>query len=190
MQKNQPYFISSVGFAVVLLFLFSLGCYKDYSYEYRPDDSATIIDRTTTSLTSCAACKTDVLRDSSWQVTIEATKFCGTVVKPVVLPERTAFTFFGPSSCSGDSGFVASVFLSAEVLDVDKANLKARMSCYYYNKVGPSHVYMSSSSEPLEVLISSYTHQTGITYGTFRGVVFDSAGRRREVKDGRFRIRL
>jgi hypothetical protein len=177
-------------FALAVFIASAYGCAKDYSYEYKPGDTTSPVNTAPMTATFCQACTATALPDSSWRFTIDGVIYCGQAVKPVTLPERTAFTFFGPSSCSADSGFAASVFLGNHVLNADKTNLSGQMTCYYYDKVGPSHVYMSSSSESLQVTVTTYVHQTGAATGTFRGVVFDGSGRRKEVRDGRFRIRL
>lgn len=191
MQVIKAFYTFILVQAILVLFLCSSGCIKDYSYEYRPaDSSSAIIDTVTPLQTGCEVCRSAALPDLSWRFTIDNTIYCGKAEKALVAPGRTGFTFFGPSFCSVDSGFVVTVYLNNVQLTGDMTSTNARMSCYYYDKIGPSSVYVSTAGEPLQIHITSYSQQTGIATGTFAGGVVDRAGRRRKVKDGRFHIRM
>lgn len=176
-------------FMVLVTLATQSGCAKDYSYEAKPVDSV-LVPVVQPVVTNCQPCTANVLPDSSWRFMAEGRYYCGKAEKTVVAPERTAFTFFGPSACSLDSGFVATVYINNEALLADKLNLSARLDCYYYDKVGPSNVYMSIQGEPMQLTIASYNRQTGLAAGTFRGLVKTPNGLRKEISNGAFRIHL
>jgi hypothetical protein len=165
-------------------------CVKEYSYEVKPVDSTPVSPPVNAPLASCSFCQGTLLPDSSWRFSVDGVTFCGQAEKTIITLERTSFTFFGPSACSVDSGFVASVYLDNVPLNSDKTNLNAKLVCYYYDRVKPSYLYMSQTGQYLQLTITSYVHQTGIASGTFSGFVSTENGIRKEVKDGKFRIRF
>lgn len=180
------------GFCFVAAAVFAMGssCVKEYSYEEKPMDTTTSIGTVGVPVSSCVTCLNSGLPDSSWRFSVDGVTFCGHAEKAIITLERTSFTFFGPSACSADSGFVASVYLDSVQLNTDKTNLTAKMVCYYYDRVKPSYMYMSQSGQYLRLTITSYVHQTGVAYGTFTGFVATENGIRKEVKEGKFRIQF
>lgn len=175
-------------FAAIGLFLLPVGCVKEYSFEKKPVDTLTIVNPSRP-VASCAKCTSNTIADSTWQFNFEGATYCGQVEKAIILLERTAFTFFGTSACSSDSGFVATVYLD-EPLVVDKTNVKARLACYYYDNVNASFMFMSPPGQRLQMNITNYNGQTGVASGTFSGFVELNNGSRREIKNGQFRIRF
>jgi hypothetical protein len=176
-----------------LLLFTGSGCIKDYSFEQRPQDTTLVADQGSVPasvISPCDACNTTAIPDSSWRVTIGNKIFCGIAEKSIITLERTSFTFFGPSFCSSDSGFVATIYLGDERLNTDRTNVPARMAVYYYDRVTPSNVYQSASAQPLRLTIQTYTHQTAEATGIFSGSVMDLHGNWQQVKDGRFKIRF
>jgi hypothetical protein len=102
-------------FCAVALVFKSTGCAKEYSFEGMAVDSAlvTVPDTIVSApfIPSCVACQSiNMLPDSTWIFQVDGSVLCGTAEKALIAIERTAFTFFGPSSCSPDSGFIISVF--------------------------------------------------------------------------------
>lgn len=190
--------ILTVSFLFVLLSLVYLttGCTKEYSYEQKPLDTTSVnpvpIPVSLPTQASCVLCNYATVPDSSWRFSIDGVTYCGKTDGAIALQQRTSFTFFGPSSCSIDSGFVATVRLENEsdALTSDKQNIRARLTCYYYDKVGPTYPFMSPMGDYLILNIVNYNQQTGIAVGTFGGIVEDASGLRKEVKDGTFRIKL
>jgi hypothetical protein len=170
------------------------GCIKEYSFEQGSQDTASVVDTlllpSTSIVSTCTACNTTEIPDSSWRVTIGNRVYCGKAEKAIISPDRTGFTFFGASFCSADSGLVTTVYLDNMRLDVDRTNVGAKMGAYYYDRIGATHIYESISAQPLRLVIHSYTHQTGIATGVFSGTFLDHNGTAHEVKNGRFRIRL
>lgn len=175
---------------VMAVWLPMAGCTKEYSFEARLVDTMANNNAPNPVLSSCSLCRSNVLPDSSWRFTLDGVVYCGKVEQTVIPLERTLFTFFGPSSCSTDSGFVASVYVDNEPLNSDKTNVHARLTCYYYDKVKPSFLFMSQAGNYLQFIITNYVYQTGIATGTFGGFVFTENGTRKEIKNGQFRLRL
>ncbi len=185
-------------FTLLLLFsipavLLQTGCAKEYSFEGRPVDSLDTVQiinpPATTAYSTCNPCNNNTLGDSSWRLTFDGKIYCGKAEKTIMNPARTGFTFFGPSACSADSGFVATVYIENNVLDADRSNIRARLACYYYDKLGPSYLFMSDPGITLMMTITQYDFRTGKASGTFSGFV-DTDNGRQEVKDGSFRIRF
>jgi len=169
------------------------GCAKEYSYEAESEDVVVIKDPVVmpSFLPSCILCNTSsLMQDSTWKFTVEGALLCGIAEKAIIALERTSFTFFGPSSCSVDSGFVASVYLT-EPLNSDKINVTAAgVSFYYYDRVKPSYILMSRSGDPYSFIIETYIHQTGIATGSFSGFGYTESGIRKAITGGRFKIKL
>lgn len=184
-------FCTVVCMLALLVLLFSIAsCYKDYSYEYRPADSTAPVVGSSPVTSACSTCNNAALPELSWRMTIDQTVYCGKTDKAVMAPDRAGFTFFGPSFCSVDSGFVVTIYMNNTQLTADRNDVTARMSCYYYDKIGASHVYISKATAPLQLTITRYDHQSGITTGIFRGTVVDANGMSKVVKEGRFHIQF
>lgn len=180
------------GVLIILLF-FSSGCAKEYSYE--GGNTGVIQD----SIQSgnpvswiCPACiGNDAQIEGKWSFHYENLLFCGKIDSAIVNPERTAFTFFGPSACSADSGMVVSVYLDGPVLDQNLYNLSSqRGAFYYYDHVGPSIYLISRPANPFTVTIDSYIHQTRLVTGTFKGPVFKNYGNSTYISSGKFKVKL
>lgn len=176
----------------ILFFSWQLysSCAKEYSYERMPLPPTPPADTAQRLVVPCESCKDATIPDSAWRFIAGNAVYCGVAKKAIIAPERTAFTFFGPSSCSSDSGFVASVFLENGILNSSQKNIPARLVCYYYDHVKPSYVFMSTQSHVVPLTITRYDHQAGIVEGTFGGVVLTEAGADIELKQGRFRARF
>lgn len=179
-----------IMFFPLLLSGIMAGCAKDYSFEGRARDTVAVPVPVGPAATSCALCNNTVLPDSSWRFTIDGVAYCGKAEKAIITLERTSFTFFGPSACTSDSGFVASVYIDNSALDMDKTNVTARLSCFYYDQLTPSYVFMSSAGQPLQLTIASYSRQSGIAKGSFSGSIVLDNGIRKEIKNGQFQVRL
>ena len=170
------------------------GCVKEYSYEKLPLDSGAAKDSTPVSLpllSTCARCaNATTIPDSSWSFRMNGALLCGLAERAIITLDRTSFTFFGPSTCSMDSGFVASVYLS-EPLNRNKTNVSAaRVSFYYYDGLTPSYVLMSRNSDAFSLSIENYMHQTGEAIGSFSGAAYTENGSRMIIKEGKFKIRF
>ncbi len=187
----------TVIFCSLALFAICLNissCAKDYSYERQPQDSVIIRDSIPPPpplLASCLLCaNATTVKDSSWSFKLEGAWLCGLAEKAIITLERSSFTFFGPSACSGDSGFVASVYLN-EPLNSDKTNISAaRVAVYYYDGLTPSYVLMSGNTDPFYLVIEKYVHQTGVATGRFNGFAHTENGIRKAIEGGRFKIKF
>ena len=181
-----------MGF-VPLLFIIHSGCVKVYSYEGRysvivtdtikPGDTAPWI---------CPACiGRDTLQESKWSFHNWNVFLCGSIDTAIVNPERTAFTFFGPSACSVDTGIIISAFLEGIVLNKDLYNFTSQHGAfYYYDNVRQTTIFISRQTNPFSVTIDSYIHQTRMATGTFNGPVFRTNGGASYVFSGKFKVKL
>ncbi|MES2882164.1 MAG: hypothetical protein V4676_08455, partial [Bacteroidota bacterium] len=169
------------------------GCAKDYSYERQPQDSIPIIPIVNPSVlfSSCTLCNANnPLPDSAWSFKVDQVFFCGVAEKAIITLERSSFTFFGPSSCSADSGFIASVYLSQPLTSSKTNVVAARVAFYYYDRIAPSYVLISRTTDQFSLTIEAYDHQTGTATGKFEGFAFTENSVRKTVEGGKFRIRL
>lgn len=172
----------------------SAGCSKEYSLEAAPVDTVieTVIDTVVSNpfVPSCNGCTNSEIKDSSWLFSVDGSILCGVAEKAIISFERNAFTFYGPSTCSIDSGFIISVYLSEE-LNSDKTNLTAtKIDLYYYDNVKPSYILTSKPNEPFSFIIEKYVHATGEAIGNFSGTVFSETGSRKTILDGKFKIKF
>src|SRR5204863_5277369 len=111
-----------ISFAFILvpqiLLILAVGCKKDYSCE--GCHSTTTIDSIALSVSpgtfpQCSLCHpADELLLSTWNFKTRNSFLCGIVsaAGAGIDPEKKAFTFFGPSACSIDTGLVMTVYLS------------------------------------------------------------------------------
>ena len=176
-----------------LLSLGTGGCAKEYSYERVAQDTIAVPTPILLQpfLPACNRCSANnAISDSSWLFTLEQNVLCGRVEKAIISPDRSSFTFFGPSSCSADSGFIATVFL-AEPLDRDKRTIAAvRVAFYYYDAQAAAYILMSKMRSSFSLKINSYDHSTGQASGTFTGSAFTEAGSEKAIEKGKFNIRF
>lgn len=178
-----------------LFFLLITGCKKEYSYE--GGDAPDMVRDTTSSpiITAPWVCPSCVGQDTwiedRWSFFNQENFFCGEIDTSVVNPERTAFTFFGPSACSADSGMIVSVFLNGRVLNSNQSHIVTeRAVFYYYDNIGQTHPLISRSGIPFTVIIESYNHQTRLAHGTFSGPVFRPDGSGTAIASGKFKVKL
>src|SRR5215203_428684 len=133
--------------ACVLLFqlLSYQSCVKEYSYEGSPVDTIpahdSIPDDTTVNkfvFPYCSGCdgKDDYIF-GTWNFKYDTSFFCGNITRAIIEPEhRMAFTFFGPSACSTDTGLIMTVYLDAP-LNADASNILVHHVIFqYYNNNG------------------------------------------------------
>lgn len=176
------------------------GCTKEYSYEGSPigdthTDTLPVGDSTIKPILAfpeCAECKTTT--DGSgifWNFKYDTSLLCGNITNAVITPERTAFTFFGPSTCSLDTGLVMTVYLDADTLNRDKSNIMAGKAFLdYYDNVSGQPIFLSDQQQIISLTISSYEHATGIAKGTFSGRAFTKENAVALIKEGNFEIKF
>ena len=148
------------------------GCAKDYSYEGGPavdtlTDTLFVHDSTVVSDTRfpyCEGCHfTNDTISLFWKFTFDTSLLCGNISNAVITPGREGFTFFGPSSCSVDTGLVMTVFLdTANALNKDQYNITTNnVSLQYYDNTTQSDIFISTRPSIL-FTIDSYNHSTGM----------------------------
>ena len=174
------------------------GCSKEYSYERGPAADTTqplpepepdTVIQPVVGFPACAFCDVSIpVGDEKWQFKNEGAFVCGNVTRAVIAPDRTAFTFWGTSACSPDSGLIITVIM-ASALDKDKTDLYAQqVSVLYYDNITPSDVFKAPSTGTFGLHIDQYTHADAFASGTFSGPAFTMDGRRTMIEEGRFRI--
>jgi hypothetical protein len=169
-------------------------CAREYSFEGQPPATGdtTIVIPVQTVIPSCPLCNSSSgTNPGTWSFQTGNSNLCGEIDTAIVSPARTAFTFFGPSQCSADSGMVVSVYLDEDTLNRDRANLALeKVVFYYYDRIGPSDIFTSRPNSPFTLTINAYSHQTKIATGTFEGNVFKTNGGGTRVQNGRFHVTL
>lgn len=167
-------------------------CMKDYSYEYRepapPDIPTPPVFNDAPAI--CEACKgMDLYQQDRWSFKVGNVVYCGTITRGVLTPEKTGFTFFGPSACSEDTGLIMTIFVPNDPLTKDRFALQtSRSALQYYNRLGPTDVFASLNSSNFQIYIEQYLFATKYIIGRFSGVVYDAAGNAITIKDGKFRF--
>jgi hypothetical protein len=184
---------------VCILFLLTLlmnGCDKEYSYEGGEINVRVDTVRGPVVINAdpvCPSCVSNTSVDlSEWSFKCGNWLLCGEADTAIISPERTAFTFFGPSACSADTGMIISVYLEpAQRLDRDRNNITTNRNAFYcYDNVTPSYIFSSQSNVPFQVTIESYVHVTRIATGTFQGNVKLANGGSANISSGKFKLKL
>lgn len=181
----------------LLMLLLWQGCAKEYSYE-----GGTVNIRTDTTTGGggggtgntdpvCAACVnvTEPLT-GEWSFRSGSWKLCGTADSAIALGNRTAFTFYGPSACSADTGMAITIYLN-DTLNRDRTNLLNNRGAFYcYDRVTPSYIFMSPTNGFFSVNITSYVHSTREVTGTFYGNVIRANGNGAGIESGKFKVKI
>ncbi len=174
------------------------GCMKEYSYEGGPGTDPivvpphdTVVNPPKNGLPFCAGCNNaNASADLFWSFRYDTSLLCGSVTNSVITPDRDGFTFFGPSTCSLDTGLVMTVFLSPEALNTDKLNITTtNVSLEYYDNTGFSDVFVSNH-HLISFTIGSYVHSSGIARGTFEGLVKAKDNTLVPISQGKFTIQF
>lgn len=193
-KKQYYFFVLFLGLQIVLLQ--TTGCKKEYSCE---GGCKVVIQRDSVigppvispTFPGCSSCKAaDELVLSKWNFKTGNTFVCGSVDNAGFIGEGKAFTFFGPSACSIDSGVVFTVYLPA-ILDHDVYNETINnVAFYYYDHHATKDIFISMSPKPFTVNIQSFISSTRIMSGSFSGTVFKPNGDTAVISDGKFKIKL
>ncbi len=177
------------------------GCVKEYSFEGANTDT-TAVDTTTSTdstdtttatttiiLPQCAFCNSvKPVSQGEWNFKTGDAFLCGTFTNSGFFAgdKKTAFTFFGPSACSVDTGIVVSVYLPVP-LDQDRYNITASGTAfYYYDHNSVNNILESNSTSSFTVTVQSFIYATGIVTGTFSGGAYTPDGKLVYVSDGHF----
>jgi len=187
-----------LGLSLILIILYT-GCAKEYSFEGGPP---VIVDTlpgpgnnpgqgNNTSPWTCPACiGQDMAIESKWSFHNDSTLICGVIDTAIVNPERTGFTFFGPSACSIDTGIIIQVLLDSP-LNKDQYQITGQQgTIFYYDNVGQTFILISPSASIFSLIIDSYIHQTKMATGRFSGPVYRANGDSSYVEAGKFKVKL
>ena len=171
------------------LILFA-GCAKEYSFEGAPVPlQDTIIAGGSGNIPPriCPDClDKDVQIENRWSLHVGNLLYCGIIDTAIATPERTGFTFFGPSSCSADSGMVITIYLDGVKLDHDFSSYTTnKVGFYYYDNLTPSYMLITQAGQPFSVTIDSYEQSNRMMRGTFGGFAGSS-----NVRDGKFKVKV
>ncbi len=193
------------------LLFFQLMCYqscvKEYSYEGGPRDTLDTIPRDTIPIDTipndtivqsivfpyCQGC---VGRDDyimgTWNFKYDTFFFCGNITRALLEPTgRSAFTFFGPSTCSLDTGLIMTVYLSIPLISDSYNITTSNVFFQYYNNIGGTgDIFYSREAKPFSLTIEQYTGATGIATGHFSGYVDTDHGTTVQIKEGKFMIQF
>jgi len=177
--------------SLLLLLIFNSGCAKEYSYEGGNVITDTVNPPNPVAWVCPDCIGKDTQIESKWSFHNDNFFYCGTIDTAIVNPERTGFTFFGPSSCSIDSGMVITVYLDGYVLNKDINNITTQKAgFYYYDNVTPTIMLITRQAIPFTVTIDSYIHQTRMATGTFGGTVYRTNGASSYISSGKFKVKL
>lgn len=191
----------SIFFSLLLLAIGLTGCIKEYSYEGGPVPPA-VIDSTPAppvtpnppiDLPVCDFCNVD--RDQylerRWSFKVGDVLQCGTMDTAHVTPDRDAFTFYGPSSCSPTTGMVITAYLDNYLLNKDQRNLLVTKVVFVYSTLGlPKYLLSTQRGSLFYLTIDNYDHQTKMTTGTFYGEVLAADGTFLQVNSGKFKVKM
>ncbi len=173
------------------------GCMKEYSYEGGPAiDTIPILTSDTTlkpanSFPFCPGCSSvNTANALFWSFRYDTSLLCGSITNSVITPERNGFTFFGPSTCSNDTGLIMTVFLNSDSLNMNKLNIATgNVALEYYDNTTLSDIFISNH-HLISFTIDSYIHNTGIAKGTFKGYVKTKNNIVAPITDGKFTIQF
>ena len=175
------------------------GCKKEYSCEGCIPTTQLIIQHDSvfvppviiTSFPACSLCKaTDDIVLGKWNFKTGNTFLCGSVDAAGIDYAKIAFTFFGPSACSIDTGLVMTIYLPL-ALDGDRFNITTtKAAFFYYDNHAPKDIFISQPATLFSVTLESFIYATGIATGTFKGTVFKANGDTAVIKDGKFKVKV
>jgi hypothetical protein len=177
-------------FIVVLSFLH---CKKEYSYEGGniPVIRDSVIINPAPKPYICSSCVgADNYIEGKWSFYDNGTFYCGIIDTAITTPDRSGFTFFGPSSCSLDSGLVLTISIEPNFLTKDVFNLTTnRTGLYYYDNIGQTHPFVTQPGFTFSFIIDSYIHQTRMMTGRFSGTVFNLNGEATNLF-GKYKVKM
>lgn len=181
----------------LLVFFMALlsGCAKEYSYERMeipPTDTTGGGGNNTNPPGICAACiGNDSQVENRWSLHVGNMFYCGIIDTVIAAPQRSGFTFFGPSACSADSGMVITVYLNGQRLNQDISNYTTdKVGFYYYDNVTPSYMLITQGGQPFRLTIDSYEESSQMMRGQFSGHAVTANGGSMYISDGKFKVKV
>jgi hypothetical protein len=194
----KRYYFLFFFFLFYILLIQNTGCVKEYSFEGAPHDTIPIdtlhvVSPPAIIFPQCTFCDSlDAILLGQWSFKTGNAYLCGSFTNSGFFNgnTKTSFTFFGPSSCSIDTGLVVSVYLSIP-LNQDRYNLTTNETAfYYYDHNSPNDILASRTTSVFSVTVQSFIFATGIVTGTFSGTVFTAKGDTMSIAEGRFKAFL
>ena len=197
MTNRKQYYFLFFFLILQIILLHSTGCQKEINYEggdsILKKDSILPIPHPVKEFPVCSSCRvSDDLLLSKWNFKTGNSFLCGDVDKAGagIDAEKKAFTFFGPSACSLDTGLVMTVYLPI-TLDEDRFNITTtKAAFFYYDHHATKDILISQPATLFSVTIQSFIYATGIATGTFKGTVFKPNGDMVFIDEGKFKIKL
>jgi hypothetical protein len=182
--------------------LTSLGCTKEFSYEFRPiTDSIvlpdSVIDKDSIPVIPvkeppCSNCDSLMANfDYTWQFSTNKKTYCGRVLAAYINYERNGFTFFGPSFCAKDSGIVIDAFFAPYSLHQNELKIQVnRVNFQYYDPTIPNQIVSSWTPHPFKFSVDNYERVSNIATGRFNGFAFLLNGDSVKVENGYYRVKF
>lgn len=204
-RKTAPTFLFCC-IAIILLH-YSTGCLKEeYSYEGGPlpdsaitspdpivvaPDTTTAVD-TTLIFPPCPYCKyATSLSLGQWNFRYDTLFFCGDVSNAVMTPEKGAFTFFGPSSCTPGTGLIITAYYEPTTFTGDRSGITSnQVTMQYYDNNGPKDIFNSGPETQFTITVNQFEQQSGIAIGKFSGTVVTARGKIVSIHSGNFKIQF
>jgi len=204
MKRLWQYYFFTFIICLSILLVQDTGCVKEYSFEGASQDTipadttqTDTLDTITTppaiTFPQCPSCQvTNQIDLGHWGFKVGETYLCGTYTNSGFFSglSKTSFTFFGPSSCSADTGIVVSVYLSVP-LNQDRYGLTTNAAAfYYYDHNSPDDILDSRHTAKFTVTVQSFINATGVVTGTFAGDVYTANGEIVHITDGQYKATL
>ena len=182
-----------INIIVLVITILLVCCRKEYSYE-GGSSPVVVVDSGTTNIPKpyiCPSCTgADQFIEGKWSFYHGNNFYCGFIDTAIAAPARNGFTFFGPSSCSVDSGLVLTINTEPAFLNQDVSNsTTTRVGMYYYDNVGQTYPFITQSGMLFSVTIESYIYQTKMMTGTFSGIVKMPNGGQTSLQ-GKFKVKV
>lgn len=183
----MKYFIPAI--CVLLL---ATSCQKELYFDREPVLTDTLPGTPVFSFPACASCTANAeLNVNEWSFRTKTSYLCGTLTDGIITSNKNAFTFFGPSACSIDSGMVITAYLDPARINGDTTNFHASyVAFYYYDHTTTDYILVSKRNTAFSLTITDYKESSGIASGTFSGGSFLVNGAFIYVDEGRFKVRL
>lgn len=193
LRKHHYFFI--LVLVLPVLMLHTTGCKKEYSYE--GSDSIitkkdSLLPLPVSEFPLCSGCRVnDSLLEGKWNFKTGNSYLCGITTDGIITGDKNAFTFFGPSFCSIDTGLVITAYLDPVKLDRDMFNVTTnKVAFYYYDHHATSYILISQSTANFSLTIESFVYASGVATGTFTGGAFKANGVSVLINDGKFKVKL
>ena len=174
-----------------------MSCIKEYSYEggFRQiiHDSIPAHDTIpeSTHLPSCSQCKDLEIVQGTWNFKFDTSIMCGKITDAIKSPDGNGFTFFGPSTCSRDTGIILTVFARNQSLDVNFSDVTFTDVIFeYYDNKNQRDIFMWEKKDVFMLTVKTYDVATRLMTGTFRGYVSTWDNLQQEVTAGNFFIKF